>query len=49
MTSGERFFYIPRGKEVSVLEEKAAVADGYTWDKIVFNETVGYAADEFLF
>ena len=49
VTSGERFFYIPRGKEVSVLEEKAAVADGYTWDKIVFNETVGYAADEFLF
>ena len=46
--SGERYFYIPRGKEVSVLEENVAVSDGYSWDKIVYNETVGYAANEFL-
>ena len=48
ISSGERFFYIPRGKEVSVLEENVAVSDGYSWDKVVFNETVGYSAREFL-
>lgn len=47
-SSGERYFYIPRGKEVAVLEEAVAVSDGYAWDKIVFNETVGYAANGFL-
>lgn len=46
--AGERFFYIPRGKEVTVLEENVASSDGYSWDKVVYNETVGYAAKEFL-
>ena len=46
--AGERFFYIPRGKEVTVLEENVASSDGYSWDKVVYNETVGYAANEFL-
>ena len=50
--SGKRFFYIPKGKTVQVVQEAICKADGYTWDCIIVNhggkDYIGYAAAEFL-
>ena len=50
--SGKRFFYIPRGTTVQVVQEAICKADGYTWDCIIVNhggkDYIGYAAAEYL-
>ena len=50
--NGKRFFYIPRGTTVQVVQEAICKADGYTWDCIIVNhggrDFIGYAAAEFL-
>lgn len=39
---------IPYKKEVSVIEENCANANGYSWDKIQYNNIVGYVANKYL-
>lgn len=39
---------IPYGKTVVVLQENYAEANGYTWDKIQYNNKVGYVANRYL-
>ena len=50
--NGKRFFYIPKGKTVQVVQEAICKTDGYTWDCIIVNyggkEYIGYAAAEYL-
>ena len=50
--NGKRFFYIPRGTTVQVVQEAICKADGYTWDCIIVNhggkDFIGYAAAEYL-
>lgn len=50
--SGKRFFYIPKGRTVKVVQEAICKADGYTWDCVIVeyggNEYIGYAASEYL-
>ena len=50
--NGKRFFYIPRGRTVQIVQEAICKTDGYTWDCIIVNhggkEYIGYAAAEYL-
>lgn len=50
--NGKRFFYIPRGTTVQVVQEAICKADGYTWDCIIVNhggkDYIGYSAAEYL-
>lgn len=39
---------IPYKKEVSVIEENCTNANGYSWDKIQYNNIVGYVANKYL-
>ena len=46
--TGTRFFYIPRSAEVSVISENAANGDGYSWDCVVYENTLGFCANKYL-
>ena len=50
--NGKRFFYIPKGRTIKVVQEAISKADGYTWDCVIVEyggkEYIGYAAAEFL-
>lgn len=50
--NGKRFFYIPKGRAVKVVQEAICTADGYSWDCVIVEyggkEYIGYAAAEFL-
>ena len=50
--TGTRFFYIPKGKKVSIIAEAVTEANGYTWDCVIAEyggkEYIGYSAAEFL-
>ena len=50
--TGTRFFYIPKGKKVSIIAEAVTEANGHTWDCIIVNhggkEYIGYSAAEYL-
>lgn len=50
--TGIRFFYIPKGKKVSIVAEAVTEANGYTWDCVIAEyggkEYIGYSAAEFL-
>ena len=37
-----------KGTKVTILEENAANADGYTWDKVQIDSTIGYMANKYL-
>lgn len=45
---GFRYLYIPRGKEVEIIGENVAIAQGYKWDHIVYKGTVGFSANKYL-
>lgn len=47
-TSANKIGAIPYKKEVVVLEENCANANGYAWDKIQYNNMVGYVANKYL-
>lgn len=47
-TSSNRLGAIPYKKEVVVLQENCANANGYVWDKIQYNNIVGYVANKYL-
>lgn len=47
-TTSNRLGAIPYKKEVSVIEENCANANGYAWDKIQYNNIVGYVANKYL-
>lgn len=50
--TGTRFFYIPKGKKVSIIAEAVTEANGYTWDCVIAEyggkEYIGYSAAEYL-
>lgn len=50
--NGKRFFYIPRGTTVQVVQEAICKADGYTWDCVIAEyggkDYIGYSAAEYL-
>ena len=50
--TGTRFFYIPKGKKVSIVAEAVTEANGYTWDCVIAEyggkEYIGYSAAEYL-
>lgn len=50
--AGTRFFYIPKGKKVSIVAEAVTEANGYTWDCVIAEyggkEYIGYSAAEYL-
>lgn len=48
LTEGERYFYIPKGKTVVVLEKEAKINQTYWWDKISYDTTIGYSANKYL-
>lgn len=47
-TSSSVLTAIPYKCEMVVLEENCANSNGYTWDKIQYNNTVGYVANRYL-
>ena len=47
-TNDKILLAIPYKKEVVVLEENCNSANGYMWDKIQYNNIVGYAANKYL-
>ena len=50
--TGTRFFYIPKGKKVSIVAEAVTEANGYTWDCVIAEyggkDYIGYSAAEYL-
>lgn len=53
IASGQRFFYIPKGTKVKLVQESICTADGYTWDCIIAPdkdgvEYIGYSANKYL-
>ena len=46
--TGTRFFYIPKGKKVSIIAENVTVADGYLWDCVTYKNTLGFCANKYL-
>lgn len=52
LASGKRFFYIPKGTKVKVVQEAICEADGYIWDCIIADlngkEFIGYSAAKYL-
>ena len=46
--TGTRFFYIPKGKKVSVVAENVAVANGHIWDCVIYKNTLGFCANKYL-
>lgn len=47
-TSSNKLGTIPYKREVVVVQENCANANGYTWDKIQYNNIVGYVANKYL-
>ncbi len=47
-TSSNILIAIPYKNEVVVLEENCANANGYSWDKIQYKNTIGYVANRYL-
>lgn len=46
--SGIRYLYIPKGTKVEVITENVSKADGYSWDKIKYNNLTGFCANKYL-
>ena len=46
--TGTRFFYIPKDAKVSIVAEDVAEANGYTWDCVVYKNTLGFCANKYL-
>ena len=50
--TGARFFYIPKGKKVSIIAEAVTEANGYTWDCVIAEyggkEYIGFSAARYL-
>ena len=46
--TGTRFFYIPKDAKVSIVADNAAEANGYTWDCVVYKNTLGFCANKYL-
>ena len=46
--TGTRFFYIPKGKKVSIVAENVTVANGYTWDCVIYKNILGFCANKYL-
>nr|WP_308545133.1 SH3 domain-containing protein [uncultured Lachnoclostridium sp.] len=40
--------YMEKGAIVTVMNENSVVKDGYTWRKIVYNNTTGWVASTYL-
>lgn len=47
--TGTRFFYIPKGVKVSVVAENVAEANGFTWDCVIYKNTLGFCANKYLY
>ena len=47
-TSAKILGAVPYKKEVVVLQENCANANGYSWDKIQYNNIIGYVANKYL-
>ena len=51
-TNGKRFFYIPKGSKVKLVQEAICVEDGYEWDCVIATyggkEWIGYCANKWL-
>ena len=46
--TGTRFFYIPKDAKVSIVAEDVAEANEYTWDCVVYKNTLGFCANKYL-
>lgn len=47
-TSGKKLLTIPKGKQVTEVIRNYKKANGYTWDKVKYNDITGYVANKYL-